>query len=192
MNKTIVKTAVITLAVLLVLTTLLYSIVAIFAPQKMSDFYSDMGENELALKYQERVYKKQPSVNNLILVINLSIAADEEDETIFYVEELIKRENADQVNLADNYYDFVIFNYCVALCDEDQTEKAISVALEYSSEYNSADPIRRLAAYSVENQNKYLANKVLQALNSFDLTILSPENSQLLQTDIENLASYLQ
>ena len=192
MNKTIVKTAVITLAILLALTTLLYSAIAIIAPQKMSNFYAEMGLPASALKYQERVYKNDSSFDNLILVINLSITADEDDKTIFYVEELIKREKLGEVSIVENYYDFVIFNYCVALCDEKKMGKAVSVANEYSSEYNSTDPIRRLAAYSVEIQNKSLASLIFEVLSELDQSELSAENIQLLQIDIQNLNAYLQ
>ncbi len=190
MNKNIIKTAIKTLVVLLVITGIVYGAIAIFAPQKLVNFYKDMGENETALKFQERVYKKEKSLESLLGVVNLAIADEDEDKIIYYVELLIDDYQPQEI-LEDNYCDFVIFNYCVALYDEERMDDAINIATEYSSLYQITDPIRQLAAYSVTEEDRIFAIEVRLAITQLDTSILSPESQELLQTDIKHLNEFL-
>ena len=149
-----------------------------------------MGENEIALKFQERVYQKEKSLESLLGVINLAIADEDEDKIIYYAGKLITDYEVEK-DLEENYCDFVIFNYCLALYDEERMEDAINIAVEYSVVYQTTDPIRRLAAYSVDENDRTFADEVLLAITQIDTSSLSPESQALLQTDIEHLNEFL-
>ena len=189
--KTVIKSAITTLVALLVITTLAYCVFIFFMPSKLVSFYMDMGENEMALKYQERVYEKDKTLNNLTDLINLAIATDDEEKIIIYVDELIKNYQFEEEINDDNYCDFIIFEYCLAYYEEDDMAKAINTANEYSKSYQTTDPLRQLAIYSYVNSNTVLAEEVLSALNNIDAYTLSVESQNLLQKDIANLSSML-
>ncbi|MBR3863858.1 MAG: hypothetical protein IKJ19_01905 [Clostridia bacterium] len=190
MNKNIIKTAIKTLVVLLVITGIIYGGFALFAPQKLVSFYKDIGENETALKFQERVYQKEKSLESLLGVINLAIADEDEDKIIYYADKLITNYEVEK-DLEENYCDFVIFNYCVALYDEERMDDAIDIAAHYSVAYQTTDPIRRLAAYSVDENDITFAYKVRLAITQIDTSALSSESQALLQNDIIHLNEFL-
>ena len=190
MNKNIVKTAIKTLVVLLVITGIVYGGFALFAPQKLVSFYQDMGENETALKFQERVYQKEKSLESLLDTINLAIIDDNEEKIIDYSNKLINEYVVEQV-LEANYCDFVIYNYCLALYDEENMDEAIDIATQYSRSYQTTDPIRRLAAYSVAENDRNFAYKVRLAITQIDTSALSSESQALLQNDIIHLNEFL-
>ena len=75
MNKLIVKTALITLAVLLAVSSMIYLCFALFAPSKMSEFYDGLGSGELSLHYAERAYEKSGEEGDLLIVVRRAVAA---------------------------------------------------------------------------------------------------------------------
>ena len=61
MRKTIVKTALITLGVVLTLIILTFTVFSLFFPKVMLNLTSDMGLDGFALTYSEQQYKNSKS-----------------------------------------------------------------------------------------------------------------------------------
>ena len=77
MQKVVIKTAIITLCIVLLLLGIASATLLIFAPKTVGDFLSDIGNESGALKQYERVYNQESTQENLILVINSSLRAED-------------------------------------------------------------------------------------------------------------------
>lgn len=194
MQKVVVKSASITLIVLIVLCICTYAGFAIFAPQKISNFYSDMGNMPLSLKYQEKVYQKDPSQENLLAVLNKAIAAEHDQKIIEYTQTLHDKVKNQQVEVTQSYLNFVTAKYCMALYQTDRLEEALQVAFESSKDYGELNVVQRFMLNAIEKNERGLLQKLLTDLKTFkdqNQSSLTSLALQRLQTDITNLTAYL-
>lgn len=191
MRKLVLKTALITLGALIALTALLYGAFALFAPNKMVSFHKDMGNLNIALRYQERIYDNEQSNSNLISVVNLAIASNNDEKVEKYAKILIEKNDLSQISLTEEYADFVIYEYCVSLYNLNKKDKCLSVATAYSTQYNENDPIRSLCVFAIQKEDKLFLQDIVQKLNNFNTDQLSEENKQILQRDIAIINEYM-
>ena len=68
MQKTIIKTALITVGAIIIACGLIFGSILIFDSHTSAQFFSNIGKEETALKYYERAYEREESEENLLLV----------------------------------------------------------------------------------------------------------------------------
>lgn len=79
MKKLVIKTALITIACLLVLAILIYGILAIFSPKTLATVYQNFGNDSLSVKYTEKQYNKTKDIEDLyLLCVKLDYERDSE------------------------------------------------------------------------------------------------------------------
>lgn len=189
MNKLIVKTALITLAVLLAVSSMIYLCFALFAPSKMSEFYDGLGSGELSLHYAECAYKKSGEEGDLLIVVRRAVAAKNSKKTAKYCAVLFEKfpDFVSGEELA--YYQY---KYCVALCDCGEKDTAVNKAVEFSKYFEPGNPLESLAAYGFEKKDTELLNLML---NDIRLIAESPEvseaNSERAKSRIKIIEDYL-
>ena len=69
MKKVIVKSVTITLILVLLLSTIISVVLCLFFPKTISNLSFKVGNYDLAVTYSEKSYEKDPSVENLVLLI---------------------------------------------------------------------------------------------------------------------------
>lgn len=190
MQKTIIKTALITVGAIIIACGLIFGSILIFDSHTSAQFFSNIGKEETALKYYERAYEREESEENLLLVINSSISAGDNAALIEYFEIYDKSKNKAE----DEYDEFIAGKYCTALLEEGRTEDAFKSAKKYVGNYSSTCAPRAIIAYGFSKQNKAILTSALALLNAVSLenaTTLSASALSTIASDITMISSYL-
>ena len=127
---------------------------------------------------------------NLILVINSTLRAEDGDKLIVYFDEYEKKD----FDFEQDYLSFVAGKYCVALAKANQADKALTAAEKYSSDYQNGNPMQALIVYGLDSENNQFLNLVLQRLTAFkqeNYNKLVDGAKAVLDEDIARLTSYL-
>lgn len=189
MNKLILKTASVTVAVLLFVCIVAYGFLSLFAPLSLSEFYSDAGIYGLAYKYAVRAYEKDETQDNLINVVGRAIEAEKEDGVADYCELLLERKD---LSLSDEELRFFQNKYCFALYNTGEESKAVKKAAEYSEGYPKGNALEGLAVAALEKNDVKLLNDVLGNLKVIrDLPGISEENASRLNKQIGIIENFL-
>lgn len=192
MKKQVIKTALITLAVLVIISALAFGSFCLFAPASAGEFFSDAGKFETALRYAERAYEKEGSAQNLKTLVNRAINANDEDKIIAYGELFLKRSDGGWT--VDEVYR-VAGKYCVALIKKGEAEKAVSTAALFSGGYGNLNPFESIILHGTQNKDKSLLQLTLAKLEAFkgdNYAALSETAKERLDVDIQNLTAYLE
>ena len=189
MQKTIIKTAIITLCAVLIACAITFGGLSVFAPTVMGNFYSEMGKDEKAFGFYEKAYKKEQNEENFVKLINSAIAMEDDEKLIKYFSDY--EEN--NYSLEEDYLAFIVGKYCVAQVKANNVDQAFSTAIRYSDGYNAQNPIRYLIAYGLETKNKLYLTNLLSQLTDFKSTnynSLSAESKERIDQDVANLTTY--
>ena len=189
MNKLIVKTALITLAVLLAVSSMIYLCFALFAPSKMSEFYDGLGSGELSLKYAERAYEKSGEEGDLLIVVRRAVAAKNAKKTAKYCAVLFEKfpDFVSGEELA--YYQY---KYCVALYDCGEKDKAVDEASKFSKYFEPGNPLESLAAYVFEKNDTESLRYVLEDIKFIaDSPEIGEVNRERAKKRIKTIEDYL-
>lgn len=189
MNKLILKTALVTVAVLLFACIVVYGFLSLFAPFSLSGFYSDAGICGLAYKYAVRAYEKDETQDNLINVVGRAIEAEKEDGVADYCELLFERKD---LTLSDEELRFFQNKYCLALYNIGEESKALTKAVEYSEGYLKGNALEGLAVAALEKGDVKLLNAILGNLKVIrDLPGISEKNASRLDEQIGIIENFL-
>ena len=190
MQKTIIKTALITLGVIIVACGLFFCGMLLFDSVRSAQFFSNMGNEETALKYYERAYEREASDENLLLVINSCISAGDNEALIEYFEIY----NMNKSKAESEYDEFIAGKYCTALLEAGRTEDAFKTAKKYVGSYSSTCAPRAIIAYGFSKQDKVVLTSALAMLNTISIenaTTLSASALKTVAGDIAMISSYL-
>ena len=177
MRKTIVKTALITLGVVLTLIILTFTVFSLFFPKVMLNLTSDMGLDGFALTYSEQQYKNSKSLNDLEDLLYRANELSRTDIIVAYSLDMIDSDKFEEFsnsrsNTGDlSYKSYVIGNYLLALKDNNESysvvvQKAKTYFLEFYNEYEKYNPLNILVinTVSTETENKQILKTELVAL----------------------------
>ncbi len=190
MQKTIIKTALITVGAIIIACGLIFGSILIFDSHTSAQFFSNIGKEETALKYYERAYEREESEENLLLVINSSISASDNAALIEYFEIYDKSKNKAE----DEYDEFIAGKYCTALLEEGRPEDAGKSGKKYVGDYSSTCGPRAMSAYGFSKQDKAILTSALALLNAVSVenaTTLSASALSTIASDITMISSYL-
>lgn len=177
MRKTIVKTALITLGVVLTLIILTFTVFSLFFPKVMLNLTSDMGLDGFALTYSEQQYKNSKSLTDLEDLLYRANELNRTDIIVAYSLDMIDSDKFEEFsnsrsNTGDlSYKSYVIGNYLLALKDNNESysavvQKAKTYFLEFYNEYEKYNPLNILVinTVSTETENKQILKTELLAL----------------------------
>lgn len=190
MQKTIIKSALITLAGIILALGLVFGGFAIFNPTSLGDFFSQMGMENCALGCYENAYKKDESTQNLTRLLNSAIISENGEVLSEYFVYLEEQSTA----VSDNYFLTVAGEYYEELIKQGKEDDAVNKAYDHAVSYLRVYPLQALTAYGITNEDKELCEKVLSALNSFSSQTapnLSAEEQSALQSTLNALQTYL-
>ena len=194
MKKTIIKTAVITLVALIVASGVLFGILCLCAPATMRDFFYDAGNYQTAMNFAERACEKNETPENIKKATDVAILTGDSDNIALYCKKLLNCAKHGEISLTVDYVYYVAGKFSVALCEKQNFENAVKVAIEYSSGYGKLNPTESVILWGIENKNVQLLNTVLTKLTEFkqnNYDKLEQVCKDRLNTDIANLTAYL-
>ena len=146
-EKSMLKTSLITVGILLALLAIFLAVMSIFFPKQMSNVCLKYGFDKLAVTYAESQYNKSKDINDLHTLIYTAYQVDNNkviikyseklfasskyDEFIVYINDLnIKSVSEEQAQIVlTNENDYLKNKYVQALCKRDSLQKAVNFAL---------------------------------------------------------------
>lgn len=179
MKKLVIKTAVITLAVIIALVGLLFGAFCLFSPVTLAKFFDGAGNYSLSVTFYEKQYKKTQDLSDLyVLSVKLDQGKDAQ-KTERYLSVFLTTDGVndyckkyDDTNSAVTTYEYLNGKYVCAL----YSVKGIDQALDYleesvCDEYNDYNGYSILLGEYSSNLSNEELNKILQSLNG--LTVQS-------------------
>lgn len=191
MKKTVIKSAVITFCSLLIICCVGYFILMAVQPSMLSDFYKELGDKTLALKYAEKAHLDKPDNQQyLIDAIDRAIDVENYSKTARYCEEFF---SGDFKVSSDEEVRYQV-KYCIALTALDRGEDALEKAREFSVGYAEYNAFRGIISYAMECKNEEFLSEIRSELalfrNSY-LSTLSDEAKQRISDDMEVIRKFL-
>lgn len=194
MKKTIIKTALITFAVLLTATAITIGSICLFAPATTCEFLQNAGKYKSAMNFAVKAYEKENSNKNLQTAVDLAILTSDSQNIVYYGEKMLAKVDLGEVSFTTDYVYHLAGKYSVALCENKNFEKAVKSAVKYSLGYGKLNPTESVILWGINNSNNDLLQSLLTEINAFKQSfydLLSGEAKQRLDNDIKNLTAYL-
>ena len=190
MQKIIIRTALITVSAILFAYALVCGGILLFSSKLSAEFFSNIGNEQMALQFYERGYAREQSEENLLLVLHSSIIAKDNGALIEYFTLL----DAQREGALDAHEEFLASIYCVALCERGGKDSALLSAKKYVGSYSEGCAPRALVAYALGSGDNEFLGKVLSLLKEIreeKSSNLSEKSLILLNNDIKTLQAYL-
>ena len=167
MKKLIIKTSVITLTLILIVGFALYGLLGLIYPSSIASVAFRVNNKSVCLKYSEKQYEKTGKVEDLAILVERAIWA-EDDETIVKYSALFLNSSdfLDYAKDKNGYENYIVCYYVQSLYLLNQTEKSIEIAFSYYNGKSELNPIRVLVLAS-KNDSTTL-NKILKKLNAIE------------------------
>lgn len=93
MKKLVIKTVLITVAIVFALTALTFGAMSIFAPRSVAGFFDGVGGYSASVFFYEKEYVKTDDIDGLLFLIDKTCAKDDDERTVKYLEMLFDRED---------------------------------------------------------------------------------------------------
>ena len=190
MQKIIIKTALITVSVILFVFALVCGGILLFNSKLSAEFFSNIGKEETALHFYERGYERTPNEENLLLVLHSSIIAKDNAKLIEYFTVFDdQREGA-----KDSHEEFLAAKYCIALCENGDEDNALLFAEKYVGDYSEGCAPRAIIAHALSKGDSELLGKVLALLEKIGdekAIEFSQKALNLINGDIQAIKNFL-
>ena len=176
-KKLVLKTAGITLAAAIVLFALVTVIMIFAAPAKTAAIATDLRLFGAATDLQERAYEKDPSVNNLGILIDYASAANDNARLETYCPAMLEhadfaayrdfRNAKKTVSVTGEYGDYVSGTYAVALYKNGKKNAALdAVRNSFGAEYGQNSAAEYLLFSAMEQPDLPVVSGVVELLTA--------------------------
>ncbi len=167
MKKLIIKTSVITLTLILIVGFALYGLLGFMYPSSIASLAFRVNNKSVCLKYSEKQYEKTNDVEDLSILIERAIWAENNELIVKYSAIFLNSSNFEEfVKDKDGYENFIVCYYVESLYLLDQKEKSIEIAFSYFNGKSELNPVRVLVLASKNDLDTL--NKILKKLNSIE------------------------
>ena len=168
MGKTIKKTAIVTIAALIILSGLFYFLFPLISPKSASDIYWNFGNKTQTVKYSEKAYEKDKTFDNLLTLCDRAVWAENSEVCAAYIPKLLSdgefKSYAENTDGSGVYSGSTIYYYACELvsayCVLDLEDDALNAAYTYTTEYTAVNPLRTVMIEAFSENNKDFCNKI--------------------------------
>lgn len=162
MKKTIIKTVIITLASIIFAASLSVGITLAVSPKTIGKVFTKCGNYDTAAKLYESQYKKTESVSDLIELVSMSIAADNDEMIAKYGDKLTVNYKGNMILMTSDEERFD--NYSKATVEAyyklDKKEDCVRVAFLSSGAYTEGNSLYYLFRLCDNKEDKDLAEEI--------------------------------
>lgn len=189
MKKVITKSVILTVLILVVVVLVGQMTLSIFFPQTVSDIALKFNDKTACANYQEKAYKKSPTFDNLALLTERSILANDDDKIIIYAEKFIDDENfIAYANSVDESYAYYIASSLVtSLYNKGYTLKSIETAFMQTVDFEHVGPVHRLIALASEKGDKQTLITIKQKLITINNNVYVNNLVQIINEEINKI-----
>ncbi len=169
MKRLAIKTTVIALSIIIALTFLVGVIVFTAFPLTVANTSFKLGYKDLAVKYTEKHYLKTLEFNDLALLIERGILADNDEIVTQYAPQFLNSEEFEDYSKTQSgdYTNYIAGGYVISLYDKGEIDKAISVAFQYVDANFTIPNTVTVLVYTASNKNDDATlQKILTKLES--------------------------
>lgn len=186
MKKLVIKTVCITLAIMIAFTSIVYLVVARFAPSMLGDFYFRLNNGNLTLKYTEIAYNESNDIKDLDTLCKRSIIFDNDEMVVTYATKLINRE--DYLNYvatqSKDYNYYIVCSLVQSLYQTNKKDVALQTAITNTNAYTTVNPIRIVISLAISDGDGATLQTIKQHLLSLN------DESALISHDISWIENY--
>lgn len=188
MKKLVIKSTVITVIIIALLSLAFTFTVTAFFPKYVADVSFKLGNKNTCVKYSEKQYNKTHSQSDLSILVERCVWADNDELTIKYGATFINSENfATYCSFkGDGYLYYIVGSYVKSLYETGEKEKSVETAFLNTSTYSSTNPIRLVASLAVEENDKQIVQKIYDNLQN-----RKDSDSSVIQNDLALLNNFL-
>ena len=161
MKNIVLKTALMTLALVFALIIMVFGVLTLWFPKTLINISSDMGMRSVAVWYSERAYEKSNSESDLKDLLFRANQNKDYDRTVKYSSEFFSTDTYKSLNIQDKNY--FAGHYAVALYNVG-TES--SVIFNFIDGYNQGE-------YAVNNPYEYLVYSFDKNESKYDSAFLT-------------------
>lgn len=177
MKKLVLKTAGITLAVIIMIAGLIFGAFAIFSPKTLAKFFDGAGNYSLSVIFYEKQYNKTQDISDLYV---LSVKLDDEkdaEKTQKYLAEFLSSEgvkdycaNFDNIGSGIKTYDYLNGKYVCALYSvKGITDTIIYLENSVKTDYNDFNGYSILLGEFSDTLTTEDLSKILTSLNGLSI-----------------------
>ncbi|MBO5925968.1 MAG: hypothetical protein J6Q38_00195 [Clostridia bacterium] len=182
MKKLIIKTSVITIILIVVFGFIFVALSGVLYPKAVADMAFRLNNKSICVKYSEKQYLKSGEIEDLKLLTERAIWAENNQLTIKYASILLNSDDFSKLENSNDLETYIASGYAEALYLTGNKSKSIEVALSYYTGESGLSPLRVLI-YTAKNDNDTL-NQLLKKLNAFES---KTEETVYLINEIKNL-----
>lgn len=170
MKRVIVKSVLITLCLLITLSAASVAVITARFPMIAADVAFKVDSKQTCLQFTEKAYLLSNDVDDLALLTERCIWANDNEKTIKYAEALISDDNYNQLlSKKDSGYAYYIASeYVIALYQNGYVEKAIDAAFKLTNGFKKVGPVHRLIALCAENSDGATLIAIKEKLRLYD------------------------
>ena len=162
MKNTIIKTVIITLAFIIFAASLAVGITLSVSPKTIGKVFTKCGNYDTAAKLYESQYKKTESVSDLIELVSMSIAADNDEMVAKYGDKLTVNYKGNMILMTSDEEQFD--NYSKATVEAyyklGKKEDCVRVAFLSSGAYTEGNSLYYLFRLCDNKEDKDLAEEI--------------------------------
>ena len=162
MKKTIIKTVIITLVSIIIAASLAVGITLAVSPKTIGKVFTKCGNYDTAAKLYESQYKKTESVSDLIELVSMSIAADNDEMIAKYGDKLTVNYKGNMILMTSDEEQFDNYSKAtvVAYYKLGKKEDCVRVAFLSSGAYTEGNSLYYLFRLCDNKEDKDLAEEI--------------------------------
>ena len=166
MKKLIIKTIAITMVILVAVTGVFYLTVSLFYPRVLANFYFNLQNHDLTLKYSVKAYEASGDINDLSTLCERCIVFDEDENTVKYCTTLINDSEYDILlsKKSSGYHNYIVGSLCEAQYKSGDKSLSVETAFNNTSNYDELNPIHRLILLCANQNDKTTLSAIKQKL----------------------------
>ncbi|MBO5888765.1 MAG: hypothetical protein J6Q58_01335 [Clostridia bacterium] len=154
MKKLIIKTSIITLAIILTVGFALYGLLGLLYPSAIASMAFRLNDKETCISYSEKQYEKTNSVSDLAILTERTVWANEYDLTVKYSSILLSHNDfEDYIKSKPSYDNYIACCLVEALYLTSNINKAIDVAFSFYTGKSGQNTIRILTVTAKEDSD---------------------------------------
>ncbi len=171
MKNLVIKTVLIAFSLIIAISFIIIGLISVFSPITIANASFRLGNYELSLKYTQKQYEKSKSYEDLALLVERGIIANDYEIVSNYSHVLLNDERFESFSSTKDgdYVNYIANGYVLSLYNVGSVDKSITTALQYvDSNFSIPNPITTLVYTASKKGDTTTLNKILNVLEGLE------------------------